>query len=490
MTTPLTSSPSVETTTLPDTPTPQEWKAHHGRFKNPVLVATMCVAVTSGLQGVDPSLHSVAMPAAAQALGMSPSTASFLKSLGTILLSASMLGVGSIGDRLGRRKGLLIGTAGIALGSLITALSMNAWMFALGRAVTGIATAMSFAMCLAFLPTLHQPRHLPKAFGIFFGTGATLIVCATAVSGTIQGLFGWRFTYLVVGALCLIMTLVAAVVLPENRALQVGKFDTPGVILAAIGMVCLVYSIGRASVLGWSHPLVWGGLILAAIILGVFARWEMHTPTPAFPVELFKIPAFMAACLGGVLFNWADATLLGQYPALAIPHGVPAATVSVIVAVLYVGMIIGALAAGTAQTRFGISNRGMFTSGLLLCGAGLALQMLLRDPHDIVLPLISMIIVGFAVMWMQNPQSAVIMGSAPQDKLGAVGAVKPAVGQFGFGLGFALAGPLAAIFMDGPELTTHAYSMGLGVQALFFLFATVLIYLLMRPRNTDKAEVA
>lgn len=478
--------PSAEPTKVKhpiSTPISQNWPKHRLGARKPVMAAMICIALVGGLQGVDPALHSVAMPSAAKALGMDSSMASFLKSIGTIVLAASMLGVGIIGDRHGRKKILVAGVALMAVAAVVTAVAANPLIFGAGRVLMGIATAMSFAMCMALIPTLFDKADLPKAFGLFFGAGATLIVVATSLSGTIQTALGWRATYLCTAALCVVLAVVSVRLLPENRTLVHRKFDTVGVLLAAVGLIALVYSIGQAATRGWGSPLVIGGIFLALVILAGFALWERRLQSPAFPVELFKKPAFAAACIAGVLFNWADASLLGQYPALALPSGVSASAVSVVVAVMYIGMICGAPLAGIAQKRFGVTNRTMFTSGLLLCAAGLASQILMRDPHNIVLPAAGLFVVGFAVMWMQNPQSAIIMGSAPADQLGAVGAVKPAVGQFGFGLGFALAGPMATIFMEDGVMTAHAYGMGLAAQAVIFVIASGLIFLLLSPRN-------
>lgn len=466
-----------------ETPVLQTWPANRLNARKPVMAAMICIALVSGLQGVDPALHSVAMPTAAKALGMDPSMAAFLKSIGTIVLAASMLGVGIVGDRHGRKKILVAGVLLMAVAAVVTAVAGTPLVFGAGRVLMGIATAMSFAMCLALIPTLFDKSELPKAFGLFFGVGATLIVLATSLSGTIQSTLGWRATYLCTAALCLILAFASIRLLPENRTPSQRKFDTVGVVLAAAGLIALVYSIGQASTRGWSSPLVIGGILTALLILVGFTLWERRLESPAFPVDLFKKPAFAAACLAGVLFNWADASLLGQYPALALPAGVPASAVSVVVAVMYIGMICGAPMAGIAQKRFGVTNRIMFTSGLLLCAVGLASQLFMKDPHNILLPAAGLFIVGFAVMWMQNPQSAIIMGSAPADQLGAVGAVKPAVGQFGFGLGFALAGPMATIFMEDGVMSAHAYSMGLASQAVIFVIAAGLIFLMLSPRN-------
>ncbi|MCQ9165961.1 MFS transporter [Arthrobacter sp. STN4] len=469
---------------LIDTPVAQQWSSRQLRSRRAVLLAMICIALVGGMQGVDPALHAVAMPAVAKTMHLSTSATGFLKSLGTIVLAASLLGAGIIGDRHGRKRLLVLGIFLMAVAALMSALATNPIIFGCGRVLMGAGTAMSFSMCLAITPTLYEKSKLPKAFGLFFGVGAALIVATTAVSGSVQGHFGWRATYMITAGLCVLLCFAAALVLPENRSATVRKFDAFGVLLAGAGLVSLVYSIGQAAVRGWGDPVVLGGMVLAAVVLAAFVRWERHCSDPGFPVQLFKIPAFTAACLAGVLFNWADASMLGQYPAMALPAGVPASVVSVIVALMYVGMVCGAALAGVAQIRLRLSNRCMFVSGLLLCSAGLVTQLFLRDAHDIMLPAAGLFVIGFAVMWMQNPETAVIMGSAPGGNYGAVGAVKPAVGQLGFGLGFALAAPISSIFTGGGPLTPQAYGQGLGVQALFFVAAAIAIAAMLKSRRT------
>ena len=175
------------TTKHPQTPTNQVWPTHRLLARKPVMAAMICIALVGGMQGVDPALHSVAMPAVAKALGMDSSLASFLKSIGTIVLAASMLGVGIIGDRHGRKKILVAGILLMGVAALITASAPTPLVFGAGRVLMGVSTAMSFAMCLALIPTLFEKKDLPKAFGLFFGAGATLIVIATSLSGSIQG---------------------------------------------------------------------------------------------------------------------------------------------------------------------------------------------------------------------------------------------------------------------------------------------------------------
>lgn len=480
--------PTSPQSAAPVTPVRQDWRSSQLQSTRPLLMATWCIALVGSLQPIDPVLHSVAFPEATIALGLDPGTASFLKSLGTIVLSASMLGVGILGDRHGRRRTMVTGVVLMAVAATLCALAPGAVVFGAGRVLMGVGTAMSFSMCLAMLPTLYSRGDLPKAFSVFFALGAAIIVLLTVVSGTILDTFGWRFMYGAVAALSVVSAALAARLLPENRAATTRRFDMVGVLLAAGGLIALIYSIGQAAVRGWGSATVVGGISTALVVLAAFAVWELRQSDPGFPIRLFRSPTFTAACLAGVLFNWADASLLGQYPALALPAGVSPSLVTSIVALMYVGMVVGSVAAGLAQRRVAqrgvaISHRAMFTSGLAFCALALGSQLAVDSAKDVAIPAFGLFLAGFAVMWMQNPQAAVIMGSAPADKLGATGAVKPAVGQLGYGLGFAIAGPIAAVYEDGAVLTPHGYGYGLATQGLIFVVAAVLVTILLRRAN-------
>lgn len=474
---------------IPVTPAPQTWRSLQLKQSKPLIPALIVVALVSGMQGADPALHSVALPAAAEALGMDAGLTGFIKSLGTMVLAASMLGVGVLGDRIGRRKTLVAGAGLMVFASLLAAIAPTAPILMLARIFMGFGTAMSFAMAIAFIPTMFPAAKLPQIFGIFFALGGSLIVISTVTSGAIQATFGWRGTYGIMALVAAIMTFAAWLTLPENRADERGKVDPVGIVLAGLGLIALVYSIGQVPSEGWGSAIVLIGLAVSLVAFTCFVFWENKVENPAFPVDLFKIPAFTAACLTGVLFNFADASILGQFPAAALPAGVNATVVALIIALMYLGMVVGAPSAGFVQSRFGVSDRSMFVSGLLLCAIGLGIQVLVKDMHALLIPTIGFFVIGFAVMWMQNPESAVIMRSAPPEKLAATGAVKPAVGQFGFGLGFALAGPISSIFDDSDVLTAVGYGKGLFAEAVLFVFAAFIIFFMTKQKPT-KGDLA
>ncbi|MER6989229.1 MFS transporter [Saccharopolyspora hirsuta] len=427
----------------PDTPVPQRWPvkvadSHHRR-----AYALVGLSLLSALQVLDPTLNSLALPEVAGELGMDPSVRSFASSVGTLLLAAAMLGIGILGDLRGRRRVLLVGTLGMAVGGVLCATAPVAGLYVFGRMVMGVSTAASFGMSLAILPTLFRPEELPRVFGAWLGVQSAISVLGTLGSGALQAALGWRATCLIIPVLAVAFTAFGALAVPESRAAHPRRFDVVGVALAAVALICLMGGFTLAGELGWGNPVVLGGLLLAVVLLAAFALWEARSAQPGFPIRLFAVPAFTAACVVGIVFNFANGVIAMQLPTvLESVLGRSAFVVSIALTVMSVGMLFGTLAAGEAQKRLHLSARTIFTSGLLTIALGILLLGLVRTTTGSWYFGVCAFVVGFGIMWAQNSESAVIMSAAPAEMVGSVGAVKPAVGQFGMGLGLGVVVPI------------------------------------------------
>ncbi|TQF74003.1 MFS transporter [Rhodococcus spelaei] len=464
----------------PHTPVPQRWPARTLRTRRPLAAALAVIVLNSTLQAVDPQLNAVAMPAVAADFGLDPAASDLLRSISTIALAACMLGVAILGDLKGRKLILVLGGAGVAAAAVTGAAATNEWVFGAGRVLMGVSTAMSFAMVLAFLPALFSDRRLVRAFSVWLVVDSVAIVLIGVAGGLVQQQWGWRCVYLLTGALALVSTVAAALLLPENRAATSRRFDTFGVVLAGVGLVALIYSLSQGSARGWGSPVVLGGVVIALVVLTTFVWWEAGCANPGFPVGLFAAPAFAGACLVGLMFNLANGAIIGQFPAMAIPLGHTDAGVAMVASLIGVGSIAGATASGFVMSRYRVGPRTMFVSGLLVLAVGLASQIFTAVGRELAVPGFGVLVVGFGIMWMQNPQSAVVAAAAPPGLIGTVGSVKPAVGQLGMGLGLGVAGPVAALLTTGEARTPHAYGVGMLALSVLFVLAALAVAFLMR----------
>ncbi|MEV0698086.1 MFS transporter [Saccharopolyspora sp. NPDC050389] len=237
-----------------------------------------------------------------------------------------------------------------------------------------------------------------------------------------------------------------------------------------MALICLIGGFTLAGELGWGSPVVLGGLVLAVALLASFALWEARSSQPGFPIRLFAVPAFASACVVGIAFNFANGVIATQLPTvLESVLGRSAFVVSIALTVMSVGMLFGTLAAGEAQKRLHLSARTIFTSGLLTIAFGIMLLGLVRTTTGSWYFAGCAFIVGFGIMWAQNSESAVIMSAAPKEMVGSVGAVKPAVGQLGMGLGLGVVVPIIVGVLRSSGAT--------GREAIIAGFTEVMVYI-------------
>ncbi|GAA4838622.1 MFS transporter [Saccharopolyspora rosea] len=468
-----------------ETPVAQRWPAAVAGHRHRRALALVALSLLSALQVLDPSVNSLALPAVAADLGMNPGLQSFTSSIGTLLLAAAMLGIGILGDQRGRRRVLLLGTLGMAVGGVVCAIAPGSGAFLAGRVVMGISTAASFGMSLAILPTLFQPHELPRVFGVWLGVQSAISLLGTVGCGAVQAALGWRMSCLIIPVLAVVFTAFGAVSVPESRAAHHRRFDVVGVIVSAVALLLLMGGFTMSGELGWTDPAVIGALVCSVVLLVFFGVWEARRRDPGFPVRLFTVPAFTAACVVGVAFNFANGVIAVQLPnVLESTLGRSAFVGSIVVSAMSVGMLLGTLAAGEAQKRWELSARTVFTSGLLTIAVGFALLVFVRPDTGSWFFGVAAFVVGFGLMWAQNSESAVIMSAAPKEMVGSVGAVKPAVGQLGMGLGMGIVSPIVQSITRGSgpvsqQATVSGFAMVMLCIALAVAACALVVHLLM-----------
>ncbi|GAB2747149.1 MFS transporter [Salinifilum aidingensis] len=447
----------------------------------------MALSLLSALQVLDPSVNSLALPAVSAELDMDPGTTSFASSIGTLLLAAAMLGVGILGDLHGRRRVLLLGTWGMVLGGVLCAAAPHGAVFVVGRMVMGVSTAASFGMSLAILPALFGPGELPRTFGAWLGVQSAVSLLGTLGGGLLQSALSWRACCLIIPVLGVVFLAFGTATVPESRAAHHRRFDTVGVATSAVGLLCLMGGLTFAGDAGWSNPFVLGALGLAAVLLVSFGAWEARRRDPGFPVRLFAVPAFTAACVVGVAFNFGNGVVAVQLPhVLESTLGRSAFVGSLVMAAMSVGMLLGTLSAGEAQKRWRVGARAVFTSGLLVIALGIGLLPAIGSTTGSWYFGLAAFLVGFGIMWAQNSESAVIMSASPKEMLGSVGAVKPAVGQLGMGLGMGAVGPVILAVTraasDGAPTTADAvdgFALVMGGVAAFIALCALAVHVLL-----------
>ncbi|MFJ7130304.1 bifunctional serine/threonine protein kinase/MFS transporter [Streptomyces sp. NPDC098101] len=365
----------------------------------------------------------------------------FVLSFGAFLL----LG-GHLADRVGRRRTLTAGLAGllVAAGTLVVLPGEAAPGWTIGvRILQGASGALVTAAALALVATgFPEPRARARAFGVY----ATVGVCGTLLASLPSGWMTWELVLSVVALLALV-ALAATRALPHDRPEPTGtRFDALGVLLGTLGLAALLCATVEAS-LGWSEASVLIFLLGGAVLLAAFLGWQRRTASPLLPPYLLK----NRDRLGGLLaLGLTAAGALSLLPSLThrlvLSSGYTASQVELAALPLLAAVVVGATQISPRLLNRGVAPRVLVVTGLLGTAAGAAPTITglgSRDEYAALLPFV--ILTGLALGTALTPLFAAAVSSTTASAVlpghaGALSAAVLAVQSVGEGLGAAAVG--------------------------------------------------
>ncbi|MFI2607326.1 MFS transporter [Kitasatospora sp. NPDC018619] len=399
----------------------------------PTLVLTMDMGV---LFFAVPYISTTLAPSGTQQL--------WIMDIYSFLLAGLLITMGALGDRIGRRRLLVVGAAAFAGASLLAAWSHGADQLIAARAVLGAAGATVMPSTLALIRTMfHDPRQRQIALGAWGGVltaGATL---GPVAGGLLLEHFWWGAAFLPAVPVMALVLLTAPVLLPEHRSTgRAGRFDLLGAALSLAAILPLVYGVKTLAVEGWS-PLP--GLALAAglLLADAFVRRQRTAAAPLLDLGLFRIRAFsgaisvnsvaMFAMMGFALFT-------SQY--LQLVKGMSPLTASLwsLVPSLGVGAAVGASAALAGKVRPAVLMGGGFVVGA--AGFATMTQVGPHSPPALILSAAGVLAAG--TVGTMTMTAEMVVSAAPVEQAGAASATSETAVELGSSLGIALLGAAGA----------------------------------------------
>jgi len=404
---------------------PLRYATPRGRW---VLAATV---LGSGMGSIDATVVNIALPAVGRTFSTGTGALQLVVSAYSLTLAALLLLGGALGDRYGRRRLFIIGTAWFVVASVGCALAPDVWVLVGARAVQGVGAALLTPGSLAILEASFAPGDRDRAIGAWSGLSGVATAVGPLVGGYLIAAVSWRGIFFInvpVGAAVL---LLSARHVPESRhpGAAGGALDALGAVLVTAGLAGLTYGFVAAGTRGWTSPSVVVPLAAGAGALAGFLWREARAPWPMLPLSIFHSGQFSATnavtfivygALGGSLFLLpVQLEQAGGYSPLAAG----ASLLPITVIMLALSSRSGALA-----TRIG--PRWQMSLGPILVGAGLALMVRIgRHPDypSAVLPALVVFALGLAAT--VAPLTATVMASAPPERAGVASAVNNAVAR-------------------------------------------------------------
>ncbi|QIG41292.1 MFS transporter [Microbacterium sp. 4R-513] len=412
------------------------------------------------LVSVDNTVLSFALPQIALDLEPSGTEQLWIIDAYPLVLASLLVTMGTLGDRFGRRRMLLIGATGFALVSGLAAFAPTAaWLIA-ARAAMGVFGAMLMPSTLSLLRSIFTDRDQRRlAIAIWasmFSAGSAL---GPIVGGFLLAHFAWGSVFLMAVPVLVPLLVLAPILVPESRDPRPGRIDPVSIALSLGTMVPIVYGIKEVAVHGISPTVV--VLFLVGVGFGIlFVRRQLRAETPMLDMRLFRRATFTGALLVNLLSVVALVGFLffvAQHLQLIVglsPMEAGFALVPGLAAMIVAGLVVVPI-----SKRF--SPRVVVPGALLLSIGGYVTIALVAGSDSLVAIVAAFVALGIGIGMAETVSNELILSSAPPEKAGAASAVSETAYELGAVLGTAvLGGLLTALYRTGlvlpPELSADA----------------------------------
>ncbi|MEU8262802.1 MFS transporter [Micromonospora sp. NPDC048999] len=366
----------------------------------------------------------------------------------TLVFAGLLFTFGVLGDRLGRRRFLLIGLALFGLASLLSAYAQDPAQLIATRALMGVGGAAIMPVTLSIISNVFDPRERGKAIGIWAGAVGLAVAIGPVLGGALLEHYWWGSVFLInVPVVALGVVLVAALV-PESRDPSPGRVDLPGVLLSVVGLVALTYGIIDGGEHGFDRLRVWAAIVGGLAVLTWFVVHELRSDHPSLDVRLFRVPRFAApvAMVGLVFFAAMGVMFFGAFY-LQLVRGYSPLQSGLLFLPFAVAQLIFAPRSAAMVRRYG--GRAVSTVGLLLTAAALGAYALIDAETPIWIFSALGFVQGAGMANIMPPATESIMSALPREKAGVGSAVSNTVRQVAGALGVAILGSvLSAVYRD------------------------------------------
>jgi len=393
------------------------------------------------------------------------------------LIAGSLITAGTLGDRIGRRRLLLIGAALFGAASILAAFSRSAGMLIATRALLGIAGATVAPSTLSLIRNMFlHPRQRTTAISIWIMSFSLGGAIGPLLGGLMLEHFWWGSVFLISVPIMILILITGPILLPEYRDPHAGTLDLASAAISLAAVLCTIYGLKRIAQDGVTLTAV--TFIIAGFALGAwFVRRQLRLRDPLIDLWLFRIPAFRASLVmygGCILTMFGGFLFFPQYLQLVL--GLSPMRAGIWTLPWAAGFIIGSLATPALARR--IRPAMLMSCGLVLCAIAYFALATIRGSSD---PLVLFAFSTFALSLGASPiftlTNDVIIGSAPPERAGAASGISETCAELGGALGIAFFGSIGVAVYRGvlgqtlpsgltPDITSTALSTLGGAVAM------------------------
>lgn len=406
------------------------------------------IALPCMVYAMDLTVLNLALPAISAELKPSSSQLLWIVDIYGFLVAGFLITMGTLGDRIGRRKLLLIGAAFFAAASLAAALADSAEMLIAMRALLGIAGATLAPSTMSLIRNMfHDERQRQFAIGVWISSFSLGAAIGPLAGGVLLQYFGWGSVFLPALPVMGLLLVLGPWLLPEYKDPDAGRVDPASVALSLLAVLATIYGLKQVAEFGFSMLAV--STMAIGIALGIaFVRRQGRLAYPLLDTSLFRRPAFSAAIAAyalSCLAMFGVYIFITQYLQLVLGLSPLAAGIATLPWAL--AFVAGSMLAPKLAER--TSRRAVLAGGLVAAALGFVLLIPAQGPFGLASVVAGMIVMSLGMAPVFTIGNEMIITSAPPERAGAASAISETSSEFSGALGIAVFGSFGMALYRG-----------------------------------------
>ncbi|MGH8668720.1 MAG: MFS transporter, partial [Burkholderiales bacterium] len=402
------------------------------------------IALPCMLYSMDLTVLNLAVPALSADLKPSSAELLWIVDIYGFMVAGCLITMGTLGDRIGRRKLLLIGAAAFGVASVLAAFSTSAAMLIASRALLGVAAATLAPSTLSLIRNMFlDPQQRTVAISIWVMSYSAGAAIGPVIGGVLLEYFWWGSVFLINVPVMVLLLALAPLLLPEFRDPAAGRLDLLSAAQSLAAVLAVIYGLKRTA----EHGASW--LALVAILVGIgiatlFVRRQARLADPLIDFGLFRSPAFSGAIATNVLgfcVIFAVFLFIAQYlqsvlaltPLQAGLWGLPSA----------LAFVAGSMLTPAIVRR--VRPAYVIAGGMAFSAAGFVVLTAVDNGAAALAVLVGgWVVLSLGICPVVTLTTDLVLGAVPPERAGAASAISETSSEFGGALGIALLGSVVA----------------------------------------------
>lgn len=416
------------------------------------ILLSVCMALMAVIASV--SGLNVAQPMLALEFGIPQNTVLWIINIYALTLAALLLPLGTLGDRLGRKRMLLTGLVVFTVASMLSAVSASAAMMMIARLLTGIGAALIMPVTLAVITSTFPEQQRSKAVGVWTGVAGAGGILGMYLSALLVDVASWRWLFLLPVVLATISIAMTLRFVPNSVIKPSHRFDYWGALLSVLATVGVIYALHEAPALGWGEPTVLASMIIGIAAIAGFLFWELRHFEPLLDVRLFRERGLSSGTISLLtVFGVQAGIFIVLFPFFQGVLGWSGLRSTLGMMPMALSMMVSS---GLApKLAFKIGRRYTMAVGVALGAVGaLMMGQFVSVDGGYLSMFPGLMVMGLGMGFSMTPSTEAITSSLPVERQGVASALNDVTRELGTALGVALLGPLV----------TARYSLAVGIK--------------------------